>query len=143
MTVLPSDVERRFLESRRIAHLATVDPSGVPQVLPVCFGLGDRGIYIAIDQKPKRTDRPLQRMRNIAANPAVALVVDHYEEDWSRLGWVLLRGRAEILDGGGEHAAAQQLLQDRYEQLRAMALTGLPVIAIRIERVASWGRLTP
>ena len=135
--------ERRFLEARRVAHLATVDPSGVPQALPVCFALAGASAYVGIDQKPKRTDRPLQRLRNIMANPAVALVADHYDEDWTRLGWVLLRGRAEILTSGGEHARAQDLLRARYPQLRAMDLEGLPVIAIRVERVTSWGPLDP
>ena len=82
-------------------------------------------------------------MRNIAARPAVALVVDRYTEDWDRLGWVMLRGRAEVLDDGAEHARAHELVRARYPQLRAMRLDGLPVIALRIGRVASWGDLTP
>jgi len=70
-------------------------------------------------------------------------VVDRYDEDWARLGWVMLRGWAEILPGGVEHAHAQALLRARYPQLAAMALAALPVIALRIERATSWGELSP
>ncbi len=85
----------------------------------------------------------LQRLRNLAARPAAAVVVDRYDPNWSRLGWVMLRGRAEVLADGAEHARAQALARARYPQLRAMRLDGLPVIALRIARVASWGDLDP
>ena len=134
--------QRRFVETGRVGRLATVDPAGAPHVVPVCYALDGASLFITIDEKPKRTDRPLQRLQNIAANPAAALVVDRYDEDWRRLGWVMLRGPAEILRGGAEHAAAQSLLRARYPQLRAMALEGLPVIAIRIARVTGWGDLS-
>jgi PPOX class probable F420-dependent enzyme len=137
-----SDRERRFVESRRVGHLATAEAGGMPHVVPVCFALDGASLYIAIDEKPKRLDRPLKRLRNILANPAAAFVVDRYDEDWSRLGWVMLRGRAEILEGGEEHDRAQTLVVARYPQLRAMRLAGLPVIALRIERTASWGDLS-
>ena len=135
--------QRRFLECRRVAYLATADASGAPHVVPVCFAVDGAGVYITIDEKPKRVaPRALKRLRNIAANPKVALVADHYDDrDWSRLGWVMVRGHAELLDQGPEHAAAQDRLRARYTQLAAMALEGHPVIAIRIERVASWGDL--
>jgi len=135
--------ERRFLEARRVGHLATADAKGVPHVVPVCYAVMDGTAYITIDEKPKQGE-PLRmkRLRNIAANPAVALVVDRYDEDWSRLGWVMLRGAAEMLSSGGEHAAAQALLRERYPQYQAMNLQDLPVIAIRIARVSRWGALT-
>ena len=79
--------------------------------------------------------------RNIAENPAVAVVVDRYGEDWALLGWVMLRGRAEILIDGAEHGAAQALLRSRYPQLKAMQIAQYPVIAVRIERITSWGNL--
>ena len=134
--------ERAFLDGRRIGHLATADRSAVPHVVPVCFGLLDDSVYITIDQKPKR-DRgpPLKRLSNIAANPRVAIVFDRYDEDWRRLAWVMLHGRAEILTAGLEHDRAQALLRSRYQQLEAMAIGQLPVIVIQIERVASWGDL--
>ena len=135
--------QRRSLESRRVAYLATADARGAPHVIPVCFVVDDGGVYITIDDKPKRVaGRALKRLRNIAENPKVALVADRYDDhDWSRLGWVMIRGRAEVLDTGPEHAAAQRRLRHRYRQMAAMALEGHPVIAIRIERVASWGDL--
>ena len=135
--------QRRFLESRRVAHLATADARGMPHVVPVCFALDENAVYVTIDQKPKGNPRSLKRLRNIAENPAVALVADRYDEDWSRLGWVMLRGQAQILDSGAEHDLAQDLLRSRYPQYRLMQLAELPVIAIRVERVASWGDLSP
>ena len=134
--------ERRFLDTRRIGHLATADAGAVPHVVPVCFGLGEDRLYITIDGKPKREGgRPLKRLSNIAANPRAAIVFDRYDEDWRRLAWVMLHGRAEILTAGPEHDRAQALLQARYQQLAAMQIAALPVIALHIERVASWGDL--
>lgn len=139
--------QRQFLHHRRVAHLATADGDGVPHVVPVCFILDEDRIFIAIDEKPKKArGKILKRLANIAANPNVALVADHYHDgDWSRLGWVMIRGPAAVLNGGPDsrdQARAQGLLQARYPQLAAMTLAGLPVIAIRIARVASWGNLT-
>lgn len=134
--------ERAFVERQRVARLATADAAGAPHVVPVCFALAGDTVYVAIDRKPKRADaRSLKRLRNIAANPQVCLVLDRYDEDWRRLAWVMLHGRAEILADGAEHAAAQALTQARYPQLAAMDLGGLPVIAARLERVSSWGAL--
>ncbi len=115
-----SDGERRFLAQQRIAHLATADRRAVPHVVPVCFAILEHTLYITIDEKPKR--RPgaaLKRLRNIAENSAVAVIVDRYDEDWQRLGWVMLRGHAEILREGNEHREAQALLRSRYPQLGA------------------------
>ncbi len=139
----PDAAERRFLDSRRVAHLATADGTGAPHVVPVCFALSGDSVYITIDEKPKRDGaRGLKRLANIAENPAVALVADRYDDgDWSRLAWVMLRGRAEVLEAGTEHGEAQALLCARYPQYRGMALEPLPVIAIRVERTTSWGAL--
>ena len=133
----------QFLQAMRVAHLATADAAGVPHVVPVCFVAERQAVYVTIDEKPKRVHgRGLKRLRNIAENPSVALVADRYDDgDWSRLGWVMVRGPADILDGGDEHALAQDLLRARYSQLRAMTLHDRPVIAIRIERVTFWGDL--
>ena len=136
-TVLGED-ERAFLDGQRVAHLATVDGAGIPYVGPVCFTLAGDTIYMSIDRKPK-SGRPLKRLRNIAENPHVALTADHYDDDdWTRLRWVMVRGRAEILESGAEHDEAQALLRAKYPQYRAMDLAPLPVIAIRIERATSW-----
>jgi PPOX class probable F420-dependent enzyme len=138
-----SNGERRFLAHQRVAHLATADRRAVPHVVPVCFAVAGGTLYITIDEKPKR--RPataLKRLQNIAENPAVAVIVDRYDEDWTRLGWVMLRGRAEILREGREHQDAQDLLRSRYPQLAAMQIATYPVIAVRIERTTSWGDLS-
>ena len=142
-TTMLSSRERRFLETQRVARLATADARGLPHVVPVCFAVADGTLYVTIDQKPKRLGAtPLKRLRNISQNPAVAIVADRYDEDWTRLGWVMLQGLAEILTAGSEHARAQALLRARYAQLRAMAIEGLPVIAVRVARVLSWGDLS-
>lgn len=135
--------QRAFLDAQRSATLATADAAGAPHALPVCFLAKEDTVYIAIDQKPKSVAaRALKRLRNIEANPQVALVADHYDDkDWSQLGWVMVRGQAEILESGAEYADAQAGLTARYPQYREMDLDGLPVIAIRIERVSSWGQL--
>ena len=133
--------QRRFVETRRVGHLATADGGGAPFLTPVCFGLSGDTLYVTIDEKPKRRDVPLKRVRNILENPNVAFLADRYDEDWARLGWVMLRGRADILDAGEEYDRAQALLRDKYPQYRAMNLAGLPVIALRITHVASWGDL--
>ena len=89
-----SEPERRFLAAQRVGHLATADEGGAPHVVPVCFALADETLYITIDEKPKRDgDIPLKRLRNITANPQVAFTVDRYYEDWTQLGWVMLRGK--------------------------------------------------
>ena len=138
-----SSRQQHFLETRRVVRLATADARGVPHVVPVCFAVADGTLYVTIDEKPKRrTGAPLKRLRNIAENPAVAIVADHYDEDWTRLGWVMLQGRADILSDGAEHARAQALLRARYPQLGAMNIEALPVIAVRVERAVSWGDLS-
>ena len=133
---------RAFLLSRRLAHLATADAQAVPHVVPVCFALVEASAYVTIDAKPK-SGRPLRRLANLAANPACCLVADRYDEDWARLGWVMLHGRADILAGGAEHDAAQAKLRARYPQYAPMDLAPLPVIALRIARATAWGDLSP
>ena len=136
-----SPAERRFVEAQRVARLASADRRAVPHVVPVCFGLAGDAVYITIDEKPKQVGRPLKRLRNIADNPRLAMVFDRYDEDWRRLAWVMLHGRAEILADGAEHDRAQALLRERYPQLVTMQIEALPVIVLRIERVVSWGDL--
>jgi PPOX class probable F420-dependent enzyme len=138
-----SERERNFVVAQRVGRLATADARGNPHVVPVCFAIAEDTLYITIDEKPKRAaGRPLKRLRNLMDNPSTAFVADRYDEDWSRLGWVMLRGRADILTDGAEHDRAQALLRERYAPYRTMQLAGLPVIALRIERVTSWGSLT-
>jgi PPOX class probable F420-dependent enzyme len=140
-----ADEQAVFLAAQRVGRLATADARANPHVVPVCFAIENTTLYVTIDQKPKQPTRtaaqPLKRVRNLMANPSVAFVADHYDEDWSLLGWVMLRGRAEILADGPEHDHAQELLCARYPQYRAMRLSDLPVIALRIMRTTSWGNL--
>jgi len=136
-----TEVARAFCERSRVARLATADAKGVPHLVPICYAIIDDSLYISIDEKPKRTDIRLKRLRNIAENPAVAVTVDRWDEDWSRLAWVMLRGRAEILASGEEHDRAQGRLLERYPQYRSMDLAALPVIALRIARASTWGDL--
>ena len=137
-----SDEQRRFLDHGRVGRLATADRSGAPHVIPVCYAVAENTLYVTIDEKPKRRDVPLKRVRNILENPQAAFVVDHYDEDWRRLGWVMLRGPTQILESGPEHDQAQELLRARYPQYSAMNLAGLPVIALRIVRAIGWGELS-
>jgi PPOX class probable F420-dependent enzyme len=136
-----ADQERRFLEAGRVARLATADAGGRPHVVPVCYALMADTVCFTIDEKAKRAGARLKRLANLRANPQAALVVDHYDEDWSRLGWVMVQGPAEILATGPEHDRAQASLRLRYPQLVPMRIEGLPVVALRIAHVASWGRL--
>lgn len=128
-----------MLRDARVARLATADAHGAPHVIPVCFAFDGRAIYSAIDEKPKRTSpRGLRRVRNIVANPRVALVVDHYEEDWRRLRYVLVRGTATIIDRGAEHRRAISRLRDKYRQYRSMPLEARPVLKISPLAISAW-----
>ncbi len=137
--------ERAFLASRRVARLATADAHGKPHCVPVCFACLEGGIYIALDEKPKRVDaRRLRRVRNIIENPHVALVADRYSEDWSDLGFVSVRGRASLVElGEPEHSRAVAALRERYPQYREMRIDLRPVIWIAVEAVSSWGDIAP
>ena len=140
MTGLSPDAEA-FVRAARVGRLASVDGRGRPHVVPVCFVYAEGVVYSVLDEKPKRVaDHELRRVRNIRANPSVQLLVDHYEEDWRRLAYVQLRGSADLLETGPEHAAALRLLRAKYPQYVAMALEGRPVIRIAVERATSWGR---
>jgi PPOX class probable F420-dependent enzyme len=122
----------REFGAARVARLATVDREGRPHVVPICFVVDGTTLYTAVDEKPKRTRR-LRRLDNIAANPRVEVLIDHYEEDWSKLWWVRLRGRARIV----EDPRAVDLLAAKYPQYRERPPTG-PVIAIEIEERSEW-----
>jgi PPOX class probable F420-dependent enzyme len=140
--VMLSREQAAFLALLRVGRLATADARGHPHVVPVCFAFEAATLYITIDEKPKRASaRPLKRLRNMMENPSVAFVADRYDEDWQQLGWVMLRGRADILTGGSEHDRAQALLRARYPQYRVMQLADLPVIALRVAQATSWGNL--
>lgn len=126
-----------FLRDGRVGRLATADAAGRPLVVPVCYVFDGRRCYSAIDAKPKRTAK-LRRLRNIAENPRVSLVVDHYDEDWSRLRFVAVRGRGRILHSGREHARGIRLLRRKYVQYRAMRLEERPLLKIVPWKVFAW-----
>ena len=137
-----TDEQRWFLDAQRVARLATADAAGRPHVVPICYALAGDTVYFTIDEKPKkRPGANLKRLANLRENPVAALVVDRYDEDWSRLGWVMVQGRAAVLESGPEHDLAQASLRARYPQLATMRIEGLPVVALRADHDASWVRL--
>ena len=134
-----SPAQDRYLRSARSGRLATADAKGQPYVIPVCYVFDGEVIYSVLDAKPKSTPlRQLRRVRNILANPQVSLVVDHYEEDWSRLRYVLVLGEAGLLEGGEEWARAIAMLREKYPQYRRMDLEESPVIKITPARFVPW-----
>lgn len=146
-----SDEEYQFLTSARIARLATADGEGRPHVVPICFAVVDvpasesPWITTPIDEKPQQVEpTDLQRVRNIRENPYVALVVDRYVEDWDRLGWVHVRGRARVLDPTTEgHNSGVSALRGAYTQYADHDLDGRPLLRIDPGSVRSWGHLDP
>jgi len=129
----------RLLSSARVAHLATADARGRPHVVPICFAIDGDKLFTPLDAKPKkRAPLKLKRVRNIAANPHAAIVVDHYEEDWRRLGYVLLNGKAKLLCRGARHRRAVRSLKAKYSQYRAMDIDDSPLIAVTVEHGYIW-----
>jgi PPOX class probable F420-dependent enzyme len=132
---------RELLAAARVARLATASPGGVPHQVPVTFALDGDTIYTAVDGKPKATAR-LRRLDNIRRNPAVALLADHYDEDWAALWWVRADGNASVLDDPALLARPASLLAGRYPQYGSVALPG-PVIAIRVSAWSGWAATGP
>ena len=127
------------LSTTPVARMATADTAGRPQVIPVCFVYDGGCIYSVLDAKPKRAALTgLRRVRNILANPQVSLVLDHYDDDWAQLWYLLVTGRAELIEGTDESESAIASLREKYPQYRRMELTGNPVIKITPERVTGW-----
>ncbi len=132
----------RLIRSARVAHLATADKNGCPHVIPICFVFDGKYFYSPIDEKPKRTaPEKLKRVKNIRENAQVALVVDHYDEDWRKLSYVLVSGKARVLLSGASHRKAVTLLRRKYSQYRKMRIDRLPIILIRPTRMTSWGAI--
>ncbi len=127
---------RERVAEARVARLATVRPDGHPHLVPITFALDGDTMVTAIDHKPKSTSS-LQRLRNIRANPAASVLVDHYDDDWTRLWWVLVRGHARVLEAGEEAERALALLVAKYEQY-GQAAPGPPVLAIDIDEWRGW-----
>ena len=141
-----TESQARYLSGARVARLATADAAGRPHVIPVCFAVapaepgGAAVIYSVLDRKPKTAPLTrLRRVRNILANPQAALVVDHYDENWQSLRYILVSCRAQLLTGAENEAAqAIALLRRKYPQYRAMDLDGNPVIKLIPRRYTAW-----
>jgi PPOX class probable F420-dependent enzyme len=148
--------QRAFVAAARRATLATTAPDGRPRLVPVCFvlpdgedALGRPRIYTPLDEKPKQDADPrgLARVRDLLVLPQCTLLVDRWDEDWTRLGWVRLYGTGELLEPEPrevqEHAATVTALRAKYPQYGAHALDARPIIRIAIDRVVAWGDTTP
>jgi len=133
---MESGEARRRLAGAKIGRLATVGDDGHPHIVPFVFAMDGDRLYFAVDAKPKRTTN-LKRLRNIAANPAVAVLADHYEDDWSKLWWVRADGMARVVTDAAETQRAIDLLANRYEQYRQTRPAG-PVVAIQIDHLTGW-----
>ncbi len=129
----PYEARRRFAAAR-VARLATADTAGRPHIVPVTFAVDGDVVYSAVDAKPKRATA-LKRLANVAANPAVALLVDHYADDWNELWWVRADGAARVVDREDREAAhALSLLADRYPDFAARGA----VLAVDVRRWSGW-----
>ena len=140
MSTLPPSVAG-FISAGRVGHLGTADPAGDPLVVPFCYAWDGQALYSAVDAKPKRlAPRALRRIRNIADNPRVCVVIDEYDEDWSRLRWVIIHGQAEILSDGPDFRRGAELLLAKYPQYRAMGLDTRAGVMIKVTpaRVSHW-----
>lgn len=134
----PGDIHQRIVEAR-VARLATIGPSGAPDVVPITFAYDDDVLYTAVDQKPKVT-RDLQRLANIRRDPRVTVLVDHYDDDWDRLWWCRLRGEAAVVDSGPDFEKGLALLTKKYEQYDGTPPSG-PMVVIRVTDRRTWTAL--
>ena len=127
-----TETEIVFTNVQRVARLATADVDGHPHIVPVCYAFDGTRFYIPLDEKPKRVDESkLRRVRNILARHEASLLIDQYDDDWSRLGYVLVHGHAGLLQPeDSRHAQALVLLRERYIQYRSMELEKHSVISI-------------
>jgi PPOX class probable F420-dependent enzyme len=137
--------ERKILNEARVARLATLDAKTRPHIVPVCFVYDGKFFYTAIDQKPKRVaPARLARLRNIREAPRVALLIDEYDEDWTQLWYILIRGKAKLIPKSArkEHARAIRKLRAKYPQYaQGMLADDAPVIRITPKRTTSWGKI--
>jgi PPOX class probable F420-dependent enzyme len=137
MPTLSAEEARRRLAAGRIARLATVRADGRPHVVPIVYAMQDDLIYSIADPKPKRS-LVLLRNQNIAANPAVSLLVDAYDEDWERIWWVRADGAAHVVESGPERDTTIRLLRAKYPQYETWTTPFGAATVIRVERLTSW-----
>ena len=132
-----------FIAGHRVARLATADGMGAPHVVPICYAFDGKCIYSALDLKPKRVQgRALKRVRNIIENPQVSLVIDDYSEDWNELAYVIVQGRAELVEDADEQQKAEALLRAKYEQYNKLLVKGSTIIRVTPSSVVSWGQIS-
>jgi PPOX class probable F420-dependent enzyme len=131
------------LETARVARLATLDAERGPHLVPICFACDGSVFYSAIDHKPKRVaPNRLARLKNIQETPQVALLVDEYDEDWTRLWYVLVRGTAELVSDPAEGNRAIQCLRAKYPQYDVdMLADDAPVLRITPVQITAWGKI--
>lgn len=142
MAIQLSRNETAFIRSARVAHLATADRASQPHVVPICFVYDGKNLYSPIDEKPKQAaPEKLKRLKNIRVNSQVSLVIDRYDEDWRRLAYVLITGKARILSAGVNHNRAVGLLRRKYRQYRGMMLHQRSMIQIIPTRCKRWGKI--
>jgi PPOX class probable F420-dependent enzyme len=141
-TLTPAQIA--FVEQCRVGRLATVDQAGEAYVVPVCYACDGKRFFTPIDEKPKRRDRPLKRVRNIQETGRATIVIDHYDDDdWSNLAWLMIRGTAEVIRPGHPlHTGAVKLLRARYRQYVAMDLESAEIIVLSPDRITGWGLRT-
>ncbi len=140
-----SGAVQKILRKARVARLATLDDKNRPHIVPICFAYDGKVFYTAIDRKPKLvTPERLVRLQNIRAVPRVALLIDEYDEDWTELWYILIRGKARLIPKSAhkEHAGAIRKLRAKYPQYaRGMLADDAPVIRITAQRITSWGKI--
>jgi PPOX class probable F420-dependent enzyme len=135
-----SATDRAFVDRHRVAHLATADAHGAPHVIPIVFARVGDAVYFIVDEKPKRTRTGLKRLLNIAQNPQVAFIIDDYDEDWTRLAYLLIQGGAATVTDPEEYARALIALQARFPQYASMqlAFNSHPMVCITPQRSYLW-----
>ena len=131
----PEEINRRLAEARS-ATLGTVDRAGRPHLVPIVFAYRDGRLYTAVDRKPKST-RQLKRLRNIEANPGVSVLLDRYDDDWTRLWWIRIDGEARLIHAGPAFREGIALLTRKYPPYGAQPPPG-PVIEVRVEIIRAW-----
>jgi PPOX class probable F420-dependent enzyme len=139
MTSWPAGA-RAFVEAARVARLATADRTSRPHVIPICFVLSGDDLFSVVDAKPKRRPTSMKRLRNLIENPQASVLVDRWDEDWSRLAWVMLQGRAEVVADAASYSAALGALRAKYVQYAkaTFRIDANPMIRLAVEHVVTW-----
>lgn len=140
-----SEAGRALLGTARVAHLATADQYARPHVVPIVFVWIEPDLFFPLDRKPKQSEdwHQLRRIRNLETNGRASVVVDRWDEDWTRLAWVLLEGIATIHEQGEDRERAASWLVEKYAQYGTHGLDGRPIVRVAVERAAEWHSAVP